>query len=236
MGCGTSFVRYLFFAFNFIFWVLGIVVFAMGIYSRVETDGWKALIDTSTLFVAANLLIASGVIVATLGFFGCCGAIKKWQWMLIIYSILVILIFILEIIAGGLAYQNKAKVQAALTKGLNKGIKENYGKTDSLSKGITKAIDILQRKVKCCGSNSSKDFPNGPPDSCCEIEKKDCGKIPANLWTKGCIEEGKTFVKDNLWLIGGVGVGIAIVQLLSIAFAVGLICAFKKEEKEGTTA
>ena len=31
--------------------------------------------------------------------------------------------------------------------------------------------------------------------------------------TQGCIEQGKTFVKDNLYLVGGVGVGIAVVQV-----------------------
>ena len=41
MGCATSFVRGLFFAFNFVFWVLGLVVLGIGIYSRIETDTWR---------------------------------------------------------------------------------------------------------------------------------------------------------------------------------------------------
>merc|ERR1711959_389276 len=99
MGCATNVVRGLFFVFNFVFWVLGIVVLGIGIYSRIETDTWKDLINSETIFETANLLISAGVIVAVIGFLGCCGAIKKWQWMLVVYSVLVLVIFTLEIVA-----------------------------------------------------------------------------------------------------------------------------------------
>lgn len=253
MGCATNVVRYLFFAFNFIFWILGIVVFAIGIYSRVENDSWKDLLNTDTLFAAANLLIAAGVIVAIIGFFGCCGAIKKVQWMLGVYCALVILIFILEVAAGGYAYQNRETVEDELTSGLTKAVKLNYGEKDNTgAKGFTKTVDWFQKKVKCCGVTNATDWKtskwyttfknftnnvNAVPDSCCKTVTAGCGEKIANyqdtakIYTEGCVDAGKDFAKKNLYLVGGVGVGIAIVELLAIVFGVCLICAFKDEDK-----
>lgn len=250
MGCGTDLVKYLFFAFNVIFWILGIVVFAIGIYSRVESDSWQALIDVNTIFEAANLLIAAGVIVAILGFFGCCGAIKKWQWMLVAYSILVILIFILEVAAGGYAYQNREKVQNQLTKGVKGAVQTHYGMDTDTGKIMKKAVDWFQEKVKCCGANNASDWENTQwktqivtdnstvvPKSCCKTQTDGCNSgdystIMSNdkIYTSGCIEEGKKYAKQELWLIGGVGVGIAIVELLAIGFAMFLCCSYRKED------
>jgi len=252
MGCATSTAKYLFFAFNFIFFVLGIATLGVGIYSRVENDSWSDLIDSSSLFSAANLLIAGGVIVAIIGFLGCCGAIKEVRILLIIYSVVVILIFILEIAGGAYAYTKRDEVEEKLKEGLTEAVTSEYGKNDTASEGMTKAIDWFQENVKCCGINEPKEWqtsawasPNinevKAPDSCCTDISDGCGRdittySSTKIHQKGCVEAGKTFVKDNLYLVGGVGVGIAVVQLLSIVFAVCLICAFKNAEKNGTVA
>lgn len=266
MGCGdgacTKIVRFIFFAFNFIFWVLGIVVLGVGIYSRVENDSWKELIDANTFFAAANLLIAAGTIVAFIGFFGCLGAFKKLKILLGIYCGLVILIFILEIAGGAYAYAKREVVETQLAKGVEKSVSKSYGDaSNTAGKGFTKVIDWFQQEVKCCGSEGPADWQKSTwystkftkeankalvankaknvPDTCCKEKKKDCGLNLASwkdkkIYTQGCIAGGKQYAKDNLYLIGGVGVGIAVVELLAIAFAIGLIVAFKKEEKATT--
>lgn len=254
MACATNLVRYIFFLFNLIIWILGIAVLGVGIWSRIENDTWRDLISMDTITSAANLLIAAGVIVAILGFLGCCGAVKKVQTMLVIYSILVFLIFVLEIAAGAYAYTKRDKVEKALTKGVQTGIKKNYGKADKASLGMTIAINWFQQKVKCCGAAGPKDWRNTEwyshnntahnpvPTSCCKDEKKaGCNKVISNttIFTQGCISAGKEYAKSNIKLIGGVGVGIAVVELLGIVFAMILCTAFRREERgdpiEGNT-
>ena len=100
VSCGPKIIQYIFFAFNLLIWILGIVVLGVGIWSHGEAGTWKSLIDLDSVGQAANLLIAAGVIVALLGFLGCWGAIKKVRPLLIVYSVIVILVFILEIAAG----------------------------------------------------------------------------------------------------------------------------------------
>lgn len=248
LSCGMKCVKALFFVFNFIFFVLGIAVLGVGIYSRVENDSFDSFFEGGVIVTAANLLIAAGVIVALIGFMGCCGAIKQSKVLLGLYAALVILIFILEIVGGALAYTKRDAVEATVTKQIAKSLDE-YGNTDLAAKGLAKTIDLFQEKIKCCGSNGPNDWAStdyiqklgnnsdvAVPKSCCKTSDDDCNtRTKKGYYTLGCIAQGKTYIKDNLWLVGGVGVGIAVVQLLGIVFAISLICAIKEEEK-GTSA
>lgn len=246
MACATNMVRYAFFLFNLLIWILGIVVLGVGIWSRVENDTWRDLIDMDTIFQASNLLIAAGIIVAALGFLGCCGAIKKVQSMLVGYSILVFLIFVLEIAAGAYAYTKREKVEQKLADGIQRAINDNYGKSDKASQGMTIAIDWFQQTVKCCGAKGPGDWKladwyesknntahNPVPMSCCKVEKAGCNEHVTNAttFTQGCLAAGKEYAIGNVKLIGSVGVGIAIVELFGIAFAMCLCSAFRREER-----
>jgi len=246
MACATQTVRYIFFLFNLLIWILGIVVLGVGIWSRVENDTWSDLIDTNTIFEASNLLVAAGLIVAVLGFLGCCGAIKRWRSMLIAYSIFVFLIFVLEIAAGAYAYTKREKVEQQLEAGVKKGISTIYGKTDKASKGMSIAVDWFQQTVKCCGASGPGDWKtsywytsnnstnkNPVPESCCKVKAKGCnaaGKTDS-IFAEGCITAGKAYAVKNMKLIGGVGVGIAVIELFGIVFAMWLCCAFRRDER-----
>lgn len=200
-----------------------------------------------TIAQASNLLIAAGIIVAMLGFLGCCGAIKKLQPLLIAYAILVMLIFILEIAGGAYAYTKTEAVEKKLTSGVQDAISKSYGKSDKASMGLTIAIDWFQATVKCCGSSGPKDWSGtywythnntnphmAVPKSCCKdptVAKCNEKISNATIYTTGCITAGKEYAKGNMKLVGGVGVGIAIVELFGIAFALCLCSAFRREER-----
>lgn len=241
MDCGAKCMKYMLFAFNFLFWVLGIAVLGVGIYSRIKSDNYDTILGDGGASSAANILIASGVFVSIIGFVGCCGAIKENKTMLIIYFILVLLIFILEIAAGALAYAKKDEMEEELTKNIQKIIMDNYSddhEADAATKGFVKAIDWFQIEVKCCGAEGYTDWKKSnwgkenvlklAPKSCC-IEE-DCVAIKSTIYNTGCIAAGKTYVKEHLWQVGGVGVGIAVIQLLVMIAA---ICLCRTIGKEG---
>lgn len=251
LSCGAKCIKYLFFIFNFIFFVLGIAVLGVGIYSRVQNDSLSDIFTDGTFVTAANLLIAGGTIVAIIGFIGCCGALKEVKALLILYAVIVILIFVLEIAGGAYAYARRGKVEEALQKELGNALDE-YGGTSLAAKGLSKAIDLMQEKLDCCGSSGPSDWSSKPyitkanagnndtnthiavPKSCCKDDSATCNRqVGGKFNTGGCFAAGKTYVKDNLWLIGGVGVGIAVVQLLGIGFAIGLVCSIGKDSGKG---
>ena len=54
----------------------------VGIWSRVEAKDYDSFLGSGGLTSAANIMIAAGVFVMIVGFFGCCGALKESKWLL----------------------------------------------------------------------------------------------------------------------------------------------------------
>ncbi|XP_041472449.1 tetraspanin-9-like isoform X2 [Lytechinus variegatus] len=233
-GCARI-VKILMFIFNFIFFVAGIVVLAVGIYVNVVDGDFAQILPSLPYLSAGNLLIACGVIVLVVGFLGCCGAIKESPCMLLIFFFLLLLILILEIAAGALAFTYRNKVEEFVIKDLTTGLSQ-YNKSQSL----TKAWDILQSDLQCCGVNTSDDWqsPNitlaGPfPDSCCKDGfEKDCairaGAVP---WDVGC--QGKLTMKlrDNIYIVGAIGIAFGLIQVLGLVFSMCLYCSIRDGTK-----
>jgi len=248
LTCGMSCLKYLLFVVNFIVWVCGIVVFGVGIYSRIKAGDWKDLVEDVSVVDAANLLIASGAIVMVIGFVGCCGALKQLRPLLVIYIILLMLIFILEIAGGIYAAVKKDDVLKSLKTNFQRLMNTSYGqiKDNKANEGYTNSIDWFQENVKCCGStgpdswknttwtNTNKDNAvNGSdyqlfPKSCCKSGDCNMGNgFPVtsnnNIFMNGCVAESEQFLNDHMKELVGVGVGIAFIQIIGIVFAI-LLC------------
>lgn len=250
LSCGMSCLKYLLFVVNFIVWVCGIVVFGVGIYSRVKAGDWSDLMKEGAVVDAANLLIASGAIVMVIGFVGCCGAVKQNRPLLVIYIILLLLIFILEIAGGIYAAVKKDDVIKSLQDGFQETIKNSYGEAGKANEGLTDSVNWFQENVKCCGSDGPKSWNetkwgekqrknavNGTfnlvPRTCCAGSNcKTVGTAygqETGVYMKGCIAESEQFLNDHMKELVGVGVGIAFVQLIGIVFAILLCRSIGKE-------
>ena len=104
---------------------------------------------------------------------------------------------------------------------------ENYDKKDF--EGVTIAWNLAQNTLKCCGVTNSDDWRNSGkqiPDSCykdatCDSDFKECNKAPSGdiLLTDGCYTKIDTFVKSETNLVGGIGIGIALLQVLGVIIA-----------------
>jgi len=255
LSCGMSCLKYLLFVVNFIVWVCGIVVFGVGIYSRIKAGDWKDLVEDVSVVDAANLLIASGAIVMVIGFVGCCGAWKQARPLLVIYIILLTLIFILEIAGGIYAAVKKDDVLKSLEKNFQRLMDTSYEQGGKANEGYTESINWFQENVKCCGStgpdswsnttwvNANRDAAkNGSayelfPKSCCKSGDS-CNKGTGytgltNVHMDGCVKESEQFLNDHMKELVGVGVGIAFIQIIGIVFAC-LLC--RQIGKEGNLA
>eukprot|EP00112_Aurelia_sp_Birch-Aquarium-sp1_P002691 Seg130.2 transcript_id=Seg130.2/GoldUCD/mRNA.D3Y31 product="CD151 antigen" protein_id=Seg130.2/GoldUCD/D3Y31 len=243
MNCGMVCLKYLLFAFNFVFWIAGIGVLGVGIWSRIEAKDYDSFLGSGGLTSAANIMIAAGVFVMIVGFVGCCGALKENKWLLTTYFVLLLLIFILEIAAGIFAYVKRDQVTKAVTKNIKKIVTDNYGKSSKADKAFTTAVDKLQTKMKCCGVNGPGDWNNTAwskipankpyvtPKSCCKVQNSaNCQKLVADSYSKGCVDAMKSYVKSHIAIIGGIGVGIAFIQILGMVFAMCLCRAVSYEK------
>uniref|UniRef100_A0A8C6YNT5 CD63 molecule n=1 Tax=Nothoprocta perdicaria TaxID=30464 RepID=A0A8C6YNT5_NOTPE len=76
MEGGMKCVKFLVFVFNFIFWVCGVALIAIGLYAQVALN--KALVVTSASASSTPIaIVVVGVIIFFISFFGCCGAWKE---------------------------------------------------------------------------------------------------------------------------------------------------------------
>ncbi|XP_003969674.1 CD151 antigen-like [Takifugu rubripes] len=240
--CGTICLKYLLFAFNFMFWLAGGVVMAVGVWTLIEKTDYISLLPSMTYAASAYILVLAGVIVMVTGVLGCCATFKEHRKLLRVYFVLLLCIFLLEILAGVLAYIYYQQLNQELKQSLKETMTTKYAQKGHDQ--VTKAVDKLQQEFKCCGSNGSSDWAesifirsgaNGRlvPDSCCKTSTELCGlrDHPSNIYKVegGCISKLEEFILDHLKIIGAVGVGIACVQIIGMVFTCCLYRNLKAE-------
>lgn len=217
-------VKFLLFFFNFIFWICGLALIVVGILVQLGMHKNVMIKDPSASGVPI-LLIAVGVVIFFIAFFGCCGAWKENYCMVTTFAVFLSLIIIIEIAAAIAGYVFRNKVSAVVQDSLTDMI-TNYSNSTAEFKN---SVDKLQIDLKCCGVNSSSDWRhykpegNSVPDSCCVNVTSNCGvgtMTDANkVHQLGCHDAMEAFLKKNImWVIVGALV-IAFLQIMGIVFA-----------------
>ncbi|XP_029362439.1 CD63 antigen [Echeneis naucrates] len=221
---GMKCVKFLLFFFNLIFWLCGLALIVVGILVQVALHK-TLMISDATASGAPIVIIAIGVVIFFIAFFGCCGAWKENYCMVTTFAIFLSLIIIVEIAAAiaGYVFRNKvsAVVQDSLTDMINK--------YNSSTTEFKDSVDQLQEDLKCCGVNSSSDWKNfgldknTVPDSCCVNVTENCGvgamTDPTKVHQKGCHDAVEALLKKNIMWVIVAALVIAFLQIMGIVFA-----------------
>lgn len=225
---GMKCIKILLFVFNLLFVIAGIALIATGAYVNIKMDEYYDFFGKDYLGPGI-LIIIVGVIIFFIAFFGCCGAIKENYCLTMTFAVSLAIIFILEIAGGITGFVLRDKIEGDVKDVLTDALK-NYNKPDH--DGVKKTWDKLQEEFECCGVNSSSDWKNEAnitiPVSCCKTTN--CiTTIPSNIWDEPCADKLEQWLKDKVAIIGGVGIGLAFVQIVGIMFACCLARAIRKE-------
>lgn len=233
--------------FNFIFWVTGIVILAIGIWTKV--DLYKYL-ELSSIYQpeAPYVLIGVGAVIVVVGSLGCCCTIRGHAFLLYMYCGVLFLVFIMELSAGVTLLVYKGKLEKGFEEGLNNAM-IRYGQKGE--EEITAAFDELQSKLSCCGIATYADWfqspwegeqkPHTVPLSCCRGDTKSCqnSNLPAEanythfpVFTHGCHKLVVDFINGNMGPIGGVALGISFFQVLGAILACCLAKSISKAKYE----
>ncbi|XP_048112523.1 CD151 antigen isoform X5 [Alosa alosa] len=215
--CGTICLKYLLFTFNFIFWLAGGAVAAVGVWTLVDKSEYISLLASSAYSASAYVLILAGVVVVATGILGCCATIKEHKGFLIVLS-------------------DELRVN------LKETMVNKYDQPGQ--EHVTKAVDKLHQDLKCCGSINYTDWRDGAwikdragdrvvPDSCCKTPSDRCGRRhhPSNIYNVegGCIGKLEEFLLQHLQILGGVGIGLAFIQLVGMIFTCCLYQSLKED-------
>lgn len=230
MGFCSSMFKFFVFLINFIFFVAGCGITGLGIYLHVAMKGYFDILGESSMLHSSWIFIIVGIAVLIVGFLGCCAACTENKCMMYSYAALVLLILLAEIAVAVLALVYKGQAKEIVLTALKSGQQNYQGEEHD---GVTKSWDLIQNTFDCCGVDNytdwkGKPFQNGvettAPDSCCTNESEGCGAgqltIPAgSIHTEGCYPDFEEFVESKIFLVGGIGIGIALFQLISVIIA-----------------
>ncbi|XP_033832001.1 tetraspanin-33 [Periophthalmus magnuspinnatus] len=246
-------VKYLLFLFNFLFWVISLLMVAIGVYARMMKHTEAAL---ACLAVdPAVMLMVVGVLMFFITFCGCVGSLRENICLLQTFCICLTVIFLLQLTAGILGFIFSDKARDKVTEMINKAITHYRDDID-----LQNLIDFGQREFGCCGGvaytdwsknmyfNCRDDNPSrercSVPFSCCLLTKeKDvintmCGQNMQELdyleagdviHTNGCIDKLVDWIHGNMFILGGVALGLAIPQLVGILLSQILINQIKDQ-------
>ena len=195
--------------FNFLFCLSGLALIVFGGIIWVKYTEHLRFVH-SIFAEAALFLIVAGTVLFIIGILGCFGATTDSHYMVTTFAALLAIVFIFEIAAGVLALVFKKSVEEALLCGINSYEEE---------RDASRFYDWLQHELKCCGYNGPSDWNKEVPDSC-------------KTYREGCKGKFGKFVQKSLLLVGGIGTGLAFLQLLSAIFAVSLMNKIKYKYKD----
>uniref|UniRef100_A0A671LAF7 Tetraspanin n=1 Tax=Sinocyclocheilus anshuiensis TaxID=1608454 RepID=A0A671LAF7_9TELE len=160
---GEMCVKYLMFVFNFIFWIAGTGVLAIGLWLRFDPKT-KSLFEGENspyvFYTGVYILIAVGALMMVVGFFGCCGAIQESPCMLGLYYdfiscgffFFLLVIFAVEVAAGIWGFSNQTKVTDDITT-FYKETYNNYQQTKQPA--LKETLRLIQHGLNCCGPSGN---------------------------------------------------------------------------------
>ncbi|KAI8036100.1 tetraspanin-33 [Drosophila gunungcola] len=246
-------VKYMIFMLNFVFWLFGGLLLGIGIYAFKdkweEANGSVRLENFYDVFLNISLvMILAGMVIFLVSFSGCLGALRENTFLLKLYSMCLLLFFLMEMAIAIICFVFPQYMNTFLEKQFTDKIIHSYRDDPDLQN----FIDFAQQEFKCCGLSNSgyqdwskNEYFNcsspsvekcGVPYSCC-INATDissglvnimCGygvqetPVPEarkRIWTSGCIEVVRIWAEHNLYVIAGNALGIALIQLLVIYLA-----------------
>ncbi|XP_026279539.2 CD151 antigen-like isoform X5 [Frankliniella occidentalis] len=235
--CGASFLAEFFHMFNLVFLLGGLAVLGVGVWTISDHLAYAPLLSTVTYAECAWVLALAGVLVVVTAVLGCVGVWRRNRCLLLGYTFLLLLIFLLEAMVGVLAYVYKENVETELAVNLNRTFMDFY----SVDAAKTEAIDRMQREYKCCGAqtyeewrlsawmkSSARDKRSKVPNSCCKTETSSsgapCGASdhPSNIPHTGCFHRLLEELRRQLEVLGAVGLGLSVIQVFGMLLSCAL--------------
>ncbi|XP_039616715.1 tetraspanin-33b isoform X2 [Polypterus senegalus] len=221
-------IRYFLFFFSFLFWVLSLVIIAIGVYAKIQ----KATDTVRDTFLVdpAIILITVGVVMFFITFCGCIGALREN-------------IKLLRVIPGTFGkFVKKAIVHYRDDIDLQNLI--DYIQKEFLCCGWNNFTDWSQNLYFNCTLENPSRERCGVPYSCCAavpgevVVNTMCGFGVQNLkyieavkfiYPEGCAEKATHWMETHLLLVGALALGLALPQVLCVYTSASYLwCVFKK--------
>uniref|UniRef100_A0A182YE10 Uncharacterized protein n=1 Tax=Anopheles stephensi TaxID=30069 RepID=A0A182YE10_ANOST len=122
--------------------ISGLVIIGVTLWTIFWKHQYISLLSTTNYVIGTYALLAAGLLAVVGGVLGCCGVWHEQRGVLVLYTFVLLIVFLLEFIVGGLAYLYETQIETELQHTLNATFMEHYG----VSEQQTKAVDSLQQE------------------------------------------------------------------------------------------
>ena len=235
---GIAMSRWILFIINFVTFVLGCVLLALGVWSMTTTKDYSGFVEyfqntklEKQISLASMVLISVGTFLVLVSLLGCCAAMKKSQFMMDAFSWVMLALLVAEVFGVVTVFLYKDPSLEVVRNSLQGSLKsyKDINETEWDNKRH-RMWDKVQRNMKCCGIDSPADWKNvttlSAPDSCCKIESTNCGENTLvgpgpydDLHGDGCLKKFTNWIRKRMMLIGGLAIVMALVQVLMVIAA-----------------
>lgn len=238
--CSYLFLKFSLIIYATIFWLIGGLILAIGIYAEVERQRYKTL--QGAFLAPAIILIVLGVVMFIVSFIGVLASLRDNLCLLKVFLYMLSFCLILELLGGILALAFRNQTMELLNKNIRKGMRNYYDDLD-----FKNIMDFVQRKFQCCGSEEYLDWqvnmyhncsaPGplacGVPYTCClegtsgEVVNTLCGSKVLNkvrleaanvIYVRGCTNAVFIWFMDNYKIMAALLLGILLPQFMGVVF------------------
>ncbi|UJR09921.1 hypothetical protein I4U23_014142 [Adineta vaga] len=227
-SCGVQCTRTMLFILNILFVLLGFMLLGFGVYLNVSKKLDIALSEHfNTKILGANVLYDMGwiliifaVFTILLSSFGCLGAICKNRIFLYIYTLILSLLIIGELVAFILLLSSRTSIRDSYHSGFNEFFDRAYNNNNT---DLINIIEDMETEFKCCGANNVTDYYKGKytiPSSCHEGQDLD-----KPIFSRGCADAAVDWLWDQFPIIGTVLGSIFLLEIFGVVSSVGLAIA-----------
>lgn len=229
------------------------VMVSIGVYARKMKHAEAAMACLSV--DPAVMLMVVGVLMFIITFCGCVGSLRENICLLQTFCICLTVIFLLQLIAGVLGFVFSDKARTKVTEVINNAIVHyredidlqnliDFGQKVFGCCGGVAYTDWSQNIYFNCSQGNPSRERCSVPFSCCIITKEKevintmCGhgvqqleyvKAGDLIHTNGCIDRLVNWIHSNMFLLGGIALGLAIPQLVGIFLSQILINQIKDQ-------
>uniref|UniRef100_A0A9J8DD20 CD81 molecule b n=1 Tax=Cyprinus carpio carpio TaxID=630221 RepID=A0A9J8DD20_CYPCA len=157
-GCSQC-IKYMLFFLNFIFWLAGGVILAVGLWLRHDSQTSNLLMlqfegnqAPGTFHISVYVLIAIGAVMMFVGFLGCYGAIQESQCLLGTFFTCLVILFACEVAAGLWGFINRDTISTELINFYDAAYIKAVDPVDTSSRpAASKVLEVFHNSLNCCG-------------------------------------------------------------------------------------
>ncbi|NXX21262.1 TSN33 protein, partial [Podargus strigoides] len=201
----------------------------------------------------AILLVMVGVLTFLITFCGCVGSLRENICLLQTFSVCLTIVFLLQLAAGVLGFVFSDKVSKIINGAIMhywddldlQNLTDFEQKEFSCCRGVSYKDWSQNIYFNCTATNPSQELCSVPfscclPDATEAVINTMCGQgmqamsyleASAFIYTNGCIDKLINWIHSNLFLLGGIALGLAVPQLVGILLAQILINQIRDQIK-----